>query len=296
MELPYEKIAITIPILLIAIELGVRATKITDFPLYEANNEIGYIPKPSQSGSFLHSHSWEFNSLSMGSGPFKPSEDIDTLLIGDSVVLGGNPYRQEERLGPRLQAEIQNAVWPISAGSWSLRNELIYLKQHPEVVKNIDNFIFILNSEDFDQASSWSCDITHPRSSPTLATAYVFKKYIYNWNKCSEPRKEFKVEPGDWKKELKNFLNDKVIEGRPVTFFLYPNKNEQAGNSPVASALEKYATDLLSSQNSSVKVYSVARDPRWSESFYRDSIHPTPEGTRILASILSTPNDVTELK
>ena len=295
MKLPYKKIAIAIPILLIAVELGIRATKITDFPLYDANSEIGYIPKPSQSGSFLHSHSWEFNSLSMGSGPFKPSEAVDTLLVGDSVVLGGNPYRQEERLGPRLQVEIQNAVWPISAGSWSLRNELIYLKQHPDVVKNIDNFIFVLNSEDFDQASSWSCNATHPRSSPTIATAYVFQKYIYNWNQCGEPLKEFKVEPGDWKKEVTDFLAEKAIEGKSVTFFLYPNKNEQLGNSPVASALEKYATDLLSSQNSSVKVFSVSRDPRWSVGFYRDSIHPTPEGTKVLASILSTPNKAAEL-
>ncbi|MDP1125438.1 hypothetical protein Q5O12_28365, partial [Klebsiella pneumoniae] len=78
---------------------------------------------------------WQFNSLSMGSGPFFPSSDIDTLLIGDSIVLGGNPYRQQDRLGPVLQMDSKHAVWPISAGSWSISNELIYLKDHPDVLK-----------------------------------------------------------------------------------------------------------------------------------------------------------------
>ena len=105
------------------IEIAIRISGIIDFPLYDADNHIGYIPKPNQSGSFLRTHDWQFNSLSMGASEFKPSDTVvDTLLIGDSVVLGGNPYKQSDRLGPQLQKIRGGNVWPISAGSWGLRN------------------------------------------------------------------------------------------------------------------------------------------------------------------------------
>ncbi|MGU5731348.1 hypothetical protein ACV1DR_20970 [Aeromonas jandaei] len=115
------------------IEIGIRISGIIDFPLYDADNHIGYIPKPNQSGSFLRTHDWQFNSLSMGATEFRPTDkDTDTLLIGDSIVLGGNPYKQGDRLGPQLQLIHGGNVWPISAGSWALRNELVYLNLHPE--------------------------------------------------------------------------------------------------------------------------------------------------------------------
>ena len=56
-------------------------------------------------------------------GEFAPSpEAFDVLLIGDSLVLGGNKYRLEDRLGPQLSQLTGLPIWPIAAGSWSLRN------------------------------------------------------------------------------------------------------------------------------------------------------------------------------
>ena len=86
-----------------AIELGLRAAGAVDFPLYEANNEIGYIPKASQQGSFLRTNDWQFNSRHMGADELALGQRRATLLIGDSVVLGGNPLRQQDRLGPQLR-------------------------------------------------------------------------------------------------------------------------------------------------------------------------------------------------
>lgn len=281
--------------LLIGIEIAVRASGLVDFPLYDANKEIGYIPKPSQAGSFLHKNIWQFNSLSMGSGPFKPSSGIDVLLIGDSVVLGGNPYKQQDRLGPVLQIESKHAVWPISAGSWSISNELIYLKAHPDVLKDIDTFIFVLNSGDFQGPSSWGCETTHPREYPYSAAYYVFKKYIYDFQPCTGVLKELTVAEGDWKTALKEFFEFETVKGKPVSFFLYPNKKESAGSIEV-STFEGYAADLLQASNGRAHVFSIFRDPRWSEQFFRDEIHPTVEGTKVLASIINTPNQQTEIK
>ena len=129
----------------------------------------------------------------MGAGAFKPKPALDMLLVGDSLVYGGNQYHPTERLGPTLQALIQTRtagtqVWPISAGSWSLRNELTWLRQNPQVLDQMHRIIIVLNSGDFDTttASSWSCELTHPRSRPLVATWYLFYKYVYAFEKCGE--------------------------------------------------------------------------------------------------------------
>jgi hypothetical protein len=90
-------------------EGGVRAFGLVDFPLYEANAQIGYIPAANQEGSFLNKNAWQFNALHMGAPAFAPNPARDVLLVGDSLVYGGNAYRQSERLGPTLQAQLQVA-------------------------------------------------------------------------------------------------------------------------------------------------------------------------------------------
>lgn len=92
---------------LLSIEVLVRATGMVDFPMYEANAQIGYIPAASQQGNFLNKNKWEFNSLHMGASEFKPGPGPNVLLIGDSLVYGGNSYRQQDRLGPSLQTLMQ---------------------------------------------------------------------------------------------------------------------------------------------------------------------------------------------
>ena len=277
------------------IEVGVRISGIADFPLYDADSQIGYIPKPSQSGDFLRKNHWQFNSKSMGTLEFVPSIAIDNLLIGDSVVLGGNPFRQEERLGPQLSRTTGQPVWPIAAGSWALRNELTYLRIHPEVVNDVDRIIFVLNDEDFDQASSWSCEMTHPRSYPILASLYAFRKYVWDWEVCDQIPDNFLVPPGNWKSELHQFLTSEQARGKQIIFFLYPNKSEALGEKSLDVDLERHAHEIINESSTPVSVYSVGRDPRWKSDLYRDGIHPSVDGNRILAEIISKPASNTQL-
>jgi len=278
-------------------EVAVRFSGLSDFPIYQANSDIGYIPAPSQSGNFLRTNRWQFNSMSMGAAEFAPSTAIDTLLIGDSVVLGGNPYREEDRLGPQLQRAKQNPVWPISAGSWGLRNELKYLKLNPEVVRASDQFIFVSNNGDFKDASSWSCEKTHPLSRPIWATLYVARKYVWDWEKCGKIPSYLLVPQGDWRQELREFLASEPAKGKPIIFILYPDKDETEGKKSI-SQFESRSTDILNevaAANANVVIFSAARDPRWRPNYYRDAIHPTVEGTRVLAEIIASPAPITRL-
>jgi lysophospholipase L1-like esterase len=274
----------TLVALALVLEVAARVSGAVDFPLYHADNQIGYIPAPSQQGAFLRKNTWRFNSLSMGAAEFAPSPAaFDVLLVGDSVVLGGNPFREPDRLGPQLSNVLGSPVWPISAGSWALRNELTYLRLHPNVVRAADAVVFVVNSGDFDQASSWACELTHPQEKPALATVYLFRKYVHG--SCDSLRPDMKVPDGNWKDDLTAFLSRPEAEGKPILFFLYPNRAEAEDPKLAASQLEVHIDELraLGIQ----QTVSVVRDPRWKVGHYQDSVHPTPDGARVLATIIA---------
>jgi hypothetical protein len=293
----YRSAVAALMIILFLAEIAVRVAGLSDFPLYDADNVIGYIPKPSQFGKYLRKNDWQFNSQSMGAVEFVPSDAVDILLIGDSLVQGGNSYRQEDRLGPQLGKVTNQTVWPISAGSWALRNELKYLSLHPDIVERSDRLIFVVNSGDFGQASSWSCEKTHPRVYSKWATLYVFRRYVWDWEKCSESPKELVVPNGDWGSELGSLFSSLHARGKSMTFVLYPYKDEISGKKTLGE-LESHASEIMRESGKagfSTVIVSVGRDPRWNHGFYRDGIHPSFEGTRVLAEIISAPDENTKL-
>lgn len=266
-------------------EVVTRQLGFLDFPLYEANAEIGYVPKPNQKGAFLNKNDWQFNALSMGAPDFVPGSGPNVLLVGDSIVDGGNPYRQAERLGPRTQHALEDfnvTVWPIAAGSWSLRNELKWLKAHPRVVQDVDEVIFLLGSNDFGDASSWSCEYTHPRTRPVSALWFLFNKYVHRFKACDTPPKGLAVPQGDVRDELARFMS---AFGGKTTVVLYPTKEESREPATRARSFEP-AKRLLRSVGVADPV-SIGDDTRWSADYYKDDVHPKPSAMPVLAEIIA---------
>lgn len=277
-----------IALLLVVAELLLRAIGMVDFPLYDVDARIGYIPKASQEGSFLWRNTWVFNELSMGTARHFDSRAVgnDVLLVGDSIVLGGNTLPQDSKLAPRMEIDQSHHVWPIAAGSWALRNELQYLKDHPEVARSVGRLILVLNSADFGEASSWACELTHPRRRPSLALLYVAKKYVHDWAPCGAPPQELVVPPGDWRGELQDLVRKGLIRPADTTVILYPTRKEAGDHRLLAQALESRMLELKSALGSKVRFISVGQDPRWTTNFYRDDIHPSVEGYGMLAKII----------
>ncbi|MCK9215566.1 MAG: hypothetical protein M0P52_14130 [Rhodoferax sp.] len=272
---------------LMVAEGAVRAFGLVGFPLYAANAQIGYIPAASQQGSFLNKNDWQFNALHMGAPAFKPDAARDVLLLGDSVVYGGNAFRQPERLGPALQAALQvrggGAVWPVSAGSWALRNALAYMRLNPQVPAGVKSIVFVLNTGDFgNTASSWACELTHPRSRPTVALWYLFNKYVHAFEPCGNVPAALKVPDGDVAAELQAFM---VLHGGKATFVLYPDKTEAADGALAASHFA--AGEAILKAAGATQVAHVGQDKRWSVGWYKDGIHPTAAGNRVLAGIIN---------
>jgi hypothetical protein len=217
-------------------------------------------------------------------GPsFEPKSQSSVLLIGDSVVLGGNSYQEEDRLGPRLAQASSLDIWPVSAGSWALRNELEYLRQHPDVVTRIKFIVFVLNTGDYAEPSHWNCELTHPLVRPPYATAYVVRKYIFDPIGCGEAVTKSRVYSEVTKMELANFL--RASTPHRILFMLYPNRQE-ARDAKLLGRVSEEQRKFLNSAGAT-KVFSVGSDSRWSLGLYKDNIHPTVQGNIVLAQIIA---------
>jgi lysophospholipase L1-like esterase len=264
-------------------EVGLRAAGVIDFPLYRADERIGYIQRPDQSGSFLNERDYRFNAHSMAAGRFLPDPArFDLLLVGDSIVSGGNPLRQEDRLGPQLARAIGWNVWPVAAGGWSLQNGLTYLREHPEVVAAVDAVAFVVESSDLDGPASWASEFHHPRERPVSALAYAFSKYVLA-PEPAPPPPALQVARRDWHADLRAFLES---HDKPVYIFFYPNRLETSD----AAARERMARvlgALCDPQSARPRCFSVADAAQWSAVYYRDEIHPTAEGDAVLAQIIA---------
>jgi hypothetical protein len=271
--------------LAVAIVLGeglVQLSGAVDIPVYEANNQIGYIPAPLQSGSFLHIHDYRFNELSMGAGPFNPDpKRFNVLLVGDSLVLGGNPLSEPERLGPQLEELTGWQVWPISAGSWALQNELTYIRQHQNILEKMDAVIILSNSSDFDEPSSWASGLTHPRRHPFPGLLFMLEKYVFGEPPQPVPT-DLKVAKRDWRVDLRHFSE---TFNKPIYLFLYPGLDEMQDKSLLEKRLNVRIPELHANLEKNAGVLKVADHPQWVVANYRDGVHPNGHGNAVLAKI-----------
>jgi hypothetical protein len=289
------KIGIPLLAVLCLVEVGVRLSGLTDFPAYAVDAGIGYIARPDQSGRFLDKNAWVFNDKSMPTAePWAPEGHFNVMLIGNSVIMGGNPLDQKDKLAPQMSKDLGShyAIWPLAIGGWTNVNEMVYLQRNPEVVKATNFFIWEYMPGGLSGLSEWRGDTVFPRQRPLWATGYLFRKYVLPkfvaMNTSELPPKgtlesNHQADFDAWVAQLRK------ISGlpHPGLVFLYPEKKDLIASRhgvewlPERKALEeicaKYGLELI----------DVAKDPAWTESLYRDGTHPSPQGNVVLARILS---------
>jgi len=248
-----------------AAEVGLRLTGVADVPLYRPDPHYGYIPVANQSGAWRERMRWTYNGLSMGvAEPFRPG---GVLLIGDSIVNGGNQADQAQRLGPQLETMIGRDVWPVSAKSWALLNELAWIKQNPQVVRDVDRIVIVLNPEDFVEPSVWTPDPNRPKHKPVLQSFFLFDRLVL------APLRGAPAPPKtgrDWKSEFAAFRR---ATNKPVLVVLY------SGRGP--DRIERAAADL------GPDVLIVKQDPRWKGERFADYLHIEPGGNALLARLIA---------
>ena len=267
-----------------------RAPARTDsLPYYHADNRIGYIPLPNQSGIYRGGR-WVLNELSMGTDrPFAPTAGRDILLVGDSIVFGIN-LRQSDKLGAQLEQATGARVWPIGVPSWAFQNELQYLRDHPQVVAGADQIVFVLNGADFDRPTSWKADETHPLP-PRLPRFLLWEAIVRHVRSLTGIRPDpapvqvsadMRVAPRDNAADLAALV---AGAGKPVLLVFYPNRAQAEAGDPCGFPLPSVA------RVAGVATLCIKQDARWSPGLYADYIHPSRQGSDALAQIIAAALD-----
>jgi len=270
--------------LALLLELACRVLGLADVPIRSANRVTGYIPLPNQHGRFL-GNEWTINGLSMISAATYDKGRPSIVLAGDSVIFGGNPLDQSERVGQQLTRLLQRNVYAIADGSWGFKNELAYFLNYEAALGGPSDVVFVLNGDDFKEPSAWRCFSHHPTSRPLSAAYFVLRKYT-----VAECEKEVPVAARVPDFPLAQGV-ERFLLAYPHTrafILLYPTRQELVDQVSIRGMLDASLGEL-EARLRVVDLIEVARsDPQlWQPEHYADEIHPNPGGAAALARVIA---------
>lgn len=171
------------------LELGLRLILGLGNPLlYLADDQMGYRLAPNQQTRRFGNRIF-INQYSMRSNPIAEQPAPDTrriLLLGDSVANGGWWTDQTNTISEMLSQDLRSIVegqsveiLNASANSWGPRNELAYLQRFGSF--GAQTVVVLINTDDlFAQAPSpWAVghDRNYPNRKPALALVELLDRY-----------------------------------------------------------------------------------------------------------------------
>jgi hypothetical protein len=275
-------------------EIVVRESGIVDVPTFAVDDEIGYVPTPNQHGCFLNKNCWVFNDRSMGTAiAWNPKLHPNVLLIGNSIVMGGDHFDQPDKLGPLVQQKVGlgYSVWPIASNGWSNPNECVYFERHPEVLSETNFFVWEVMAGGLGQLSTWPGKYVLPVEHPSWALWYALCRFIlsrlFDVHLTALPPKRTAAPyyVGQFEAMLAK-MSRATGRVQPGILFLYPEEAELRSARQGREWLpERQELERLS-QKWGLRIVDVSQYPEWTEAQYRDGTHPTVSGNRVLADIL----------
>ncbi|MFD2173504.1 hypothetical protein [Rhodobacter lacus] len=143
--------------------------------------------------------------------------------------------------------------------------------------------MFVFNSADFGDPSSWANPLTHPRAHPVSALAYLIERTLIQPDPDPTPP-ELQVPPRDPVAALTEVVRACDCD---VHVWLYPTRDELSEADPGASALETGFAPFAQALGERITLHHVAQIPDWGPALYRDHIHPTAQGTARLAAAIA---------
>lgn len=280
----------------IAVEISLHALGAVDFPIYDIDEKIGYMPKADQQGKFLNKNDWVLNNRALGTVHQWPADSLNkknVMLIGDSIVWGGNPLKQKDKLGDQLEKRLGSnfAVWPASAGGWSIANEIEMIKRNLDIYQQSSSVIWFINSGDFSPLAESAGSLIHPNGTVICATCFYVQKYmlpklgiqIGMENPPIDTSADF--DP----KILKSFsdiVSLRLKNNKRIVFVIYPNTDELLKHDWLGyEKLVEQMNSICGTKN--IECIDLSKDQKWNASFYRDGIHPSVEGNKVLSEIIS---------
>ncbi|MGB2833333.1 MAG: hypothetical protein WBC07_10305 [Methylotenera sp.] len=267
-------------------------------PLYVADSKIEYMMKTDQDvrrfGNHLLVNHWGMRSPDFPKHKKNPDE-IRILIVGDSVVNGGNETDQELLATSLLQHRLQESfgrpviVGNVSAGSWGPGNWLAYVQHYGFF--DADLLVLVVNSGDFaDNPTFEPLDSNHPTQTPILALQEAIFRYLpgylpsFSKSTSGQVVSVSPVAAAQGMSDLRQFLKlSQADEGRKVLMFHHPYRTEFLDNKFSAGhdEMRALAMELGVSFTELFPAYSKV-----GVSMYRDDIHPNVQGQKIISEEL----------
>lgn len=274
-----------------------------DPPLSVADPQIEYLFKPDQTCRRF-GHRIHYNHYSMRADDFpehksQPNE-LRVLVVGDSVVNGGVLTDQSELATTLIQQSLADdlhrpvVVANVSAGSWGPPNELAYLKRFG--LFDADVVVIVLSSHDYADVPTFEPVVGttgFPDRKPLLALTDGFYRYLlprlgHAASPDPAPSATATAKPEDVAACL-NALRDMIdlarARGAKVLVAQHLERDES-----VAAPFPGH--DAIARQVRAAGLTPIELGPAFraagdrGESPYRDAIHPTALGQRLIAQTL----------
>lgn len=268
-------------------EVSLRLLGIVDFPIYLKDSEMGYIQEPNQSGKYLNKNEWRINDFHMFGEKYDSKTYPSIFLIGDSIVWCGNPYLYQDRLCIKLEIVSGLKVWSVGSGSWSSWSEIAYIKRFQNIVDNSEFLVWIFNSGDFNEPTTWQSEFTHPTHMPFSALAYVIGKFVLPQNLFGSAKtQEDSVLNKSQIQNTLSFIQKISDKKKKMLILLWPSEDELLNH----KSREYYYTiknefEKLNSEK--IRFIDIIELGVINPEFYKDGIHPNPLGVSALATIIS---------
>ncbi|GAB3641449.1 hypothetical protein [Spirosoma arcticum] len=176
---------VSIVSLLILIEITTRYFGLHQYPLFIESTEFEYIHKPNQTTK-IYGNKFSTNEYSMRSKSISTNDTSVILLIGDSVLNGGNTIDQEDLASTIVENELHKKlkkrirVLNVSSYTWGPDNIYAYLKKYGTF--NADLLIYICNSGDAYDPMTFERIVgvsdTHTKHNYSLGTIKLAEKVL----------------------------------------------------------------------------------------------------------------------
>jgi len=275
-----------------------------DPPLSMSHPTIEYLFRPDHTyqrfGNRVH-----YNAYSMRSEDFPPrkqhADAFRVLMLGDSVINGGNLTDQAELASERLKRRLRQkldrpvTVGNASAGSWGPGNLKAYVELYG--LFDADLVILVLSSHDWRDARAYEQKAGVkpglPSETPALALKEGFARYLPRylpepaWS--SDEQQPASSRPAQGVEQASQALGALLrnIQRQDVSVLLaqHARRDEldgswRAGRAAIRNLAQRMGVPVIQLAPVYRQAINSGRDP------YRDAIHPNPLGQRLIAERL----------
>jgi GDSL-like Lipase/Acylhydrolase family len=292
--------------LLLLLEIGLRMSIGLGNPLlYIKDKEIGYLLAPSQKvrrmGNRININEYSMRSSSIDKK--RAPSTLRVLLIGDSIANGGWWTDRDETISALLKNNLAQTlkvfsdfeVLNASANSWGPRNELAYLRRFGTF--ETQTIVLLINTDDLFASAPTSLpvgrDRNYPERKPALALIELFQQ------KFARPQAipgmaEIHAEGGDRVginlqaiKEIKMLADRNNARLLLAMTPLLREVGETGSREYEIKARNRLQEFTQTEEITYLDFLPIFKQVSSIESLYRDRIHLSPEGNRLVSDRIS---------